>query len=119
MKIVRSLGAALIACATFVSCSTSSQSYVEEISGYAVTRGRIQRVEDLHTDQMQPLTDGVAITVSRPGCRVSMLFDNDETRVIETDRGAIIVYGYANDYVLRAEPEWNKDDMPSTPGTGR
>ena len=125
VKSNRVLVLVLATAALLTSCSVSSESYVAEISGYSVTRGRIMRIENLHANAVQPLQDGVAITLSRPGCLVTIRFDNDESRVMKTGRGVIIVHGYANDYILESElgvsgdGEADAAEAPAAPGTRR
>ncbi len=114
MKIHGKLAAILLASLGLGACSVSSESYVADISGYSVTRGRFMHIENLHAAKIEPLSDGVAITLSQPGCRVKILFDNDQERVMETGRGVILVHGYANDYILKLE----MDGGPAAP-TGR
>lgn len=114
MKIQGKLAAIVLACISLGACSVSSESYVADISGYAVTRGRFMQIENLHAAKIEQLTDGVAMTLSQPGCRVRILFDNDEELTVETGRGVILVHGYANDYILKLEVS-----DAATPPTGR
>ena len=91
-------------CAAFglASCSLSSESYHEEKEGYSATAGRIVKIENLTAERFEPLSDGVAITVAAPGCRVWLTFENEETRVFDIGRGVIIVHGPSRDYILES-----------------
>ena len=83
-------------------CSTSSQAFVDDLSGFSVTRGRITHIENLSTSKVVPLTDGVAVTVSKP-CRISITFEDAQTRTMELGPGVIVVHGYETDFVLKSE----------------
>ena len=89
--------------ASLASCSVSSSSYVDDLAGYSVTSGRITRIEGLHAEQIVPLSDGLAVTVSQPGCKVLMQFDDGDTRVFDAGRGVILVHGYSTDYLLSSQ----------------
>jgi hypothetical protein len=89
--------------AALASCAASSASFVGDLPGYSVTSGRITRIEGLHAEQIVPLSDGVAVTVSQPGCRVLVEFQNGDTRVFDAGRGVILVHGYSKDYILSSQ----------------
>ena len=93
----------LILAAGLSSCMLSSRGYVDEITGYSVTEGRITRIVSLDSENMEPLTDGMAYTVSHSGCRVSMTFENGESKEFDLGRGVIIVHGYKSDFILQSE----------------
>ncbi len=116
MKIHGKLAAILLASVCLGACSVSSESYIADISGYSVTRGRFMQIENLHAAKIEHLTDGVAMTLSQPGCRVKILFDNDEELMVEPGRGGILVHGYANDYILKVEVS---DDGSTAAPSGR
>jgi hypothetical protein len=84
------------------SCAVTSKEYVEGLAGYSVTEGRITRIAGLQTETLEPLEDGLAVTVSQPGGKVWILFDSGESRTFELDRGVILVHGYESDFMLRS-----------------
>jgi len=96
-------GVVLGALALLGACASSSTSYIADQTGYAVTRGRIVAVENLYTDNIEPLADGLAVTVSQPGCRVTMQFEDERTMEFDVDPGVVLVYGYGDDYIMRSE----------------
>jgi hypothetical protein len=83
------------------SCAVNSRSYVERLAGFSVTEGRITRIDNLETDELEPLEDGLAVTLSKP-CQVWMEFDNGETRSFDLSTGVIIVHGYDSDFILES-----------------
>ncbi len=89
------------------SCSTSSAKYIEEIRGYAVTRGRITKIENLHAEELESLSDGLAMTLVENGCRITMKFDEDEeaVRIFDIGEGVILVHGYDSDYILESRSD--------------
>lgn len=93
---------ALAACLS--SCAISSKTYVNEIRGYSVTRGRITRIENLYAEEFQALSDGVAMKLVEDGCTVTMQFkeNDDQPRVFEIGTGVILVKGYDGDYILES-----------------
>jgi len=94
--------AALCLTLGLASCSLSSESYHEEKKGYSATTGRIVRIENLCTEKLEPLSDGIAVTVAKSGCKVWLTFDDEQTRVFELDPGVIIVHGPGRDYILES-----------------
>ncbi len=91
----------LILPAAFLSaCGTTSTQYAEDIKGYAVTQGRIVKVEGLSTDNLQPLQDGLATVIGKSGCRVTLRFDSERSKVFEVGEGVILVHGHESDYIL-------------------
>jgi hypothetical protein len=93
----------LAAIATLSSCAMSSRDYVNELSGYAITEGRITSIENLNTQDVQPLKDGIAVTVGIPGCRVMIQFENGEQKAFDVHSGVILVHGYECDFIVRSE----------------
>ena len=93
----------LAAIATLSSCAISSRDYVNKLSGYAITEGRITRIENLSTQNVQPLKDGIAVTVGIPGCRVLIQFENGEEKAFDVNSGVILVHGYDCDFIVRSE----------------
>lgn len=87
---------------TLSACSTtSSGSYVADMTGFSVTEGRIQKITGLATDKVEPLSDGLAVTLSAQGCSVVIEFANDTTKVFDLGPGVILVHGYEKDYILQ------------------
>lgn len=106
----RLLSVALLAVTALGACSTSSLSYASEQEGYYMIRGRITSISNLSATKLTRLGDGVAVTVSQSGCKVTMQFANDETSEMQLEPGVIVVYGANTDYVLRTAPS-----MPGIP----
>ena len=94
--------AALCAALGLASCSVSSESYHEEKQGFSATTGRIVKIQNLSAEKIEPLSDGVAMTVGAPGCQVWLQFENEETRVFDVGPGVIIVHGPGRDYILES-----------------
>lgn len=86
-------------------CAQTSQSFVEDYShsGYSATRGRILHVESLSTSKIERLADGVALTVSDPGCKVEVEFAEEKQSAFELTGGTILVYGSPSDCILHPE----------------
>ena len=93
----------LAALAVLSSCAVTSRDYVEELTGYATTEGRITRIESLNSKKVEPLKDGIAVTVGQPGCRVLIRFENGEEKVFDVYEDVILVHGYDCDFILRSE----------------
>ena len=102
MKNTLRLGLILLV-SSLASCASTSRSFVEGMSGYSVVRGRITEVQNLSADLKQSLGDGLAIIVSQPGCKVSMRFPDNQTKMLDLEPGMMIVYGSNDDFVLRSE----------------
>lgn len=94
------------------SCSTTSTSYVESQAGFSVTKGRILRIENLHSEHIEPLADGVVIAPSREGCRVALQFRDGRRQLLALPPGSILVCAHATDYVLRMENGETADTAP-------
>lgn len=88
-------------------CVSSSVSFVAEARGYAVTQGQCIEVVALHSKEITPLKDGVALKISKPGCMVTLQFDGDDTQVLKLPVGSILVHGKEGAYVL--EPHTDND----------
>ena len=99
---------------SLASCSTSSAKYIDEIRGYAVTRGRITKIENLHAEELQSLSDGLAMTLVENGCRVTMKFDADEeaVQIFDIGEGVILVHGYDSDYILESRSDGTELAQP-------
>ena len=95
----------LFACAiaSLSACKTTAESYVAEMPGYSVVTGRITRIENLHTEDVTPLSDGMVFVLSQPDCRVSITFEDDQRKVFNVGQGVIIVHGAKGDYILESE----------------
>ena len=90
-----------IACLS--ACSTSAESYVQDMPGYSIVKGRFTRIENMHSEEMTPLSDGIAFVLSRSDCRVSVEFDDYQHKVFNLDQGVILVHGADHDYILQSE----------------
>lgn len=88
-------------------CVSSSATFVAKAQGYAVTRGQCVKVVNLHSQEITPLKDGVALKIDKPGCKVTLQFDGDKTQVLELAAGSILVHGKDGAYVL--EPHATSD----------
>lgn len=95
--------AVLAALAGVPACSTTGARYVEGMRGFAVIKGRITRIEALTADMILPLADGRALTVSKPGCRVTIRFDEDRMQVLDLGPGMMVVTGEESDYILQPQ----------------
>jgi len=95
---------ALVIVGSLSSCATSSSTFVEEQTGVAVIRGRITAIQNLSASKIERLGDGLAVTISEPGCKVSMKFADNQATVMELEPGTIVIYGDETDYVIRAAP---------------
>jgi hypothetical protein len=102
MKNTLRLGAILLV-SFLASCGSTSRTFVDGVSGYSVVRGRITEIENLSAEHKALFSDGLAVTVTKPGCKVSFLFPDKQTKVIDLEPGMILVHGYAEDFVLRSE----------------
>ncbi len=89
------------------SCSISSESFVNQIRGYSITRGRITRIDNLYAEEFKPLSDGVAMTIAEDGCSVTVQFreGDDQTKIFEIGEGVILVKGYDGDYILESRSD--------------
>lgn len=98
------LAATLCLASLFSSCTISASAYVERAQseqGYSMKRGRITRIEGLHTEKIEHLRDGLAITLDQAG-EVSMSFENENNALFRLDAGSIIVHGRDADFLLEA-----------------
>ena len=94
--------AAVVLIASCVGCAQSSDAYIAEAEGYAVVRGKIVLIEDLTTQSLEHLSDGLALTVSESGCTVTMQFDSGN-RSFPLEVGAKVVHGEDADYLLQPQ----------------
>lgn len=84
-------------------CGSTSRTFVDGISGYSIVRGRITEIDNLSAEHKAVFSDGLAVTVTKPGCKVSITFPDKQTKVMDLEPGMILVHGYAEDFVLRSE----------------
>ena len=82
------------------SCGTSSGSFIKMHPSYSVAKGEVVRIENMNSNEVEALSDGRAVTVSRPGCRVTLAFDEERSKVFDVDKGTILVHGKKHDYLL-------------------
>ncbi|MEQ8762795.1 MAG: hypothetical protein RL885_02630 [Planctomycetota bacterium] len=90
----------LVTSALLLSCSTTSQEYVEEARGFAITQGRIVRVDGLSSRKYESLADGVAIRVDGEPCRVTVDFGG-KNKELELPDGSILLLSEERGYVLQ------------------
>lgn len=102
MKSTLRLGLILMV-SSFAACTSTTRSYVDSVSGYSVVRGRVTEIENLSANHKMSFSDGLAVTVTKPGCRISITFPDRQKKVIDLEPGMILVHGYEEDYVLRSE----------------
>ena len=100
-RLMTTLFACAMACLS--ACAMSAESYIAEMPGYSVVHGRITRIENLHTEDVTPLSDGMVFVLSRPDCRVSIEFEDEQRKVFNVGQGVILVHGAAGDYILESE----------------
>ena len=109
LRVLRFFVVFLASCLT--ACGTTAASYVDSMHGCAVTQGRIVKIENLSTQDLQPLADGLATIVGQPacqpGCRVTLRFDSERSKVFDVRQGVILVHGPEVDYVLEPHGSTN------------
>ena len=77
----------VLRCARRVLSETPTpQLYVERHTGYLVLRGNFAESHNLHKHSIAPVVDGVAFTVSEPGCRVVLRVDAEHKEESATGR---------------------------------
>ena len=101
MQGIRTFAAA--ACAVLVGCGISSTRYVDDADAHSVTRGRITRIAGLNTQSILPLTDGVVLVLTEPGCEVTLSFEDGKSTVYNVGSGDKLVCGTNADYILRPQ----------------
>ena len=64
---MKRLMTALLVCgiACLSACATSAADYVQEMPGYSIIKGRFTRIENMHSEEMTPLSDGIVFVLSR------------------------------------------------------
>jgi hypothetical protein len=100
-------------------CAQSSESFVldHSESGYSATRGRILHVEGLASSKIERLSDGVALTVAPPGCKVDIQFVDEKQSAFAPAGGSILVYGSPADCIL--QPQVRPEIQPESEPAGR
>ena len=93
----------ILAVSFLAACGTTSKSYVDSISGYSVVRGRVTEIDNLSAEQKAVFSDGLAVKVTKPGCKVTITFPDKQTKTVDLEPGMILVHGYAEDFILRSE----------------
>lgn len=82
-----------------VSCASSSSTYVSDAIGWSVTKGDVLKVINLNSKSNEVLSDGVAITISEPGCLVTIQLEG-KTRTFDLCVESILIFGEDSDYIL-------------------
>ena len=62
------------------SCATNTAAFLESQKGHEVTSGYVIRLRDLVSPKVRKLADGVAYTVTQPGCTVVLELGNRQRR---------------------------------------
>ena len=93
----------LLPCAASCGSLKSSVAYVDGLDGYSVTPGEVTLIESLDSQNLESLSDGLAITVGPSPCRVTMQFNKKESRVFDVAPGAILVVAVGLDYILQSQ----------------
>lgn len=90
---------------TTSSCGLTQAKFVfaKEATGYSTVRGRILSVRSLNTTLMEPLADGVSVTISEGQCQVMMRFEDQRTRAYDVSKGVILVFGQKFDSLLQPQ----------------
>jgi hypothetical protein len=98
-----------------VSCGVSGKAFVDNSLGYSVTRGNIVRVDNLNTEWNNLLSDGVAIRISSPGCRVGVRM-GQPVQELDLKPGSIVVLSKKGDFVLIPHQVLENADPSQVPG---
>jgi ABC-type Fe3+-hydroxamate transport system substrate-binding protein len=109
-------------CLLLSACATSSAGYIEDAKTFAVTKGSIVSISGLTAESPRRFSDGVAVTVNKPGGQVVIKL-GQQTQTIPVSPGWVLIFGTKEDYVLQpyqppepaAEPE--KDEAPKKDAT--
>ncbi len=91
------------------SCATSSARYVDQLVGYAVTKGKMRQVANLNSEEQVHLADGLAMFVSEGRCQVAIQL-GERVKTIALLPKSILVLGAENDYIL--VPHWPPGEEP-------
>ena len=108
-----SLAMLALACVFAAACTTTTDTYIQELRGYAVTRCEFVQIRGLCSDGMRTLGGGVAVVVSEPGCQVDVSFGS-RTHRFDLEPGSILLHSDQGDYLLQLH-QAVKDDAVATP----
>ena len=103
---------ALLLALSLSSCRTNSQKYAAEMLGYSSSRGQVTYFENLASNEMMRLSDGIAIKLNQDGCRVTMEF-GENMHIFEVGPGCIIVFGGREDFLLEPLIQPYEETTPS------
>lgn len=84
-------------------CGASTQAFLKAMPAHSTVRGEILRVEGLAAERFEKLSDGVAVHVAAPGCKVTMQLGKKKEHAYEVGPGSIIVFGDDADLLMRDE----------------
>jgi len=95
--------AVLLALPAFLAaCATPTREYLAEQSSFRVVPGFVISLTDLHDPVVEKLKDGVAYTVTQPGCVVVFENERRERTTWELEPGDRFVNSRPYSYVLLA-----------------
>jgi hypothetical protein len=84
------------------SCAaTTTDSFLATQRGFDVKSGYVIRMRDLHDPKVRKLADGVAYTVTKPGCTVTLESGNGQRQEFELSPGDLFVQSRPLSHVLR------------------
>ena len=84
------------------SCAaTTTASFLSSQEGYDVTSGYVIRLRDLQNPKVRKLSDGVAYTVTAPGCTVLLELGRGQQQELELSPGDVFVQSRPLSHVLR------------------
>ena len=96
------------------SCGVTSKKFADKSIGFAVTRGKVVKVQNLDMVRKKQLADGVAIEINNTDCEVSMKL-GQPTEVIMMRPGSILLLGKKADFILqpyRPQEQLPEDTVP-------
>ena len=99
---------AVASVAMLASCKLNGKGFVEKTVGYAVTRGKVVRLENLSTERKDHFGDGVGVRVQEAGCVVQLRM-GQPVQEIQLKPGSMIVMTDAEDFILQPYPQTNVD----------
>ena len=82
------------------SCVATSREYVEKKFGYSSIKGRLVHFENLASDKVERLADGIALHVDQEGCRATVQYEGKSLN-LDVVPGSIIVFGEEEDFLLQ------------------
>ena len=83
------------------SCATNTAAFLESQRGHEVTSGYVIRLRDLVSPKVRKLADGVAYTVTQPGCTVVLELGNRQRREFELAPGDVFVQSRPLSHVVK------------------